>query len=973
MATLGAFPIITGLFTLLSATPAFGQGSEIFKCPESTYTFTGSPEQTLCELYPNFSCVIEIGDNTAFPKSSSLGSPSLSGNVCVVGNFEVDVPFTFQNAVVKINPGVTIAVKPSPNGYDPGSSLGIVNSKLFACSGLWKGITIGHLSTIGTSNGSRIEDAEKAIYASGLCALNIQHTTFNRNRIGLELDTPFPSIFAPGPLVWVFSGNKFSCDAPLNGTNEIPEAGVKLKNSSLFTFQSGLNRFDDLHYGIYAEGSASQIGASHFYMRRIKKDGIYMKEGLINLSDSWFYDGELNGINIEKAKSVNIKNTDFITLSNIPTSDYRKGIRLGGFALNSDVTLIDISVAADMEGTSNKLIGIHLEAILPVEAGTKIHISDSKFWFRAKDSEGIFLYGTFPSSSSTEIWGNSFKVSNVMGEGNLRPSGIKAAIGDKNNLSIKWNTFTSYAVHTFPPGTIGVPQHNEGIELGGNTLGMGNEVISNSFNYDVQSLHEVLFVYVFQNTKYCSNTFKGFGIGTTGAHFAGICTGTILTGNVFEFAGDRALYMRANTQIGIQSNINGGNGNEWHNLFGVEPEFHALCEGDPSINKFIVHTPQSTCSNESDPCFNPFHPRIIEPDDMDQFFDIDPSGTPSEGCNEAFTDGGTDELDRRIAQGTFVAPADDPAMSWVLQRYLYHKFKNNPALTSDHSSFPVFVTGKESTTVGKFYAVHTAIENALIAGINVDAPSAQALSDISALMEAMADVDEAIEQQGLTETLKSQKEYLIFQIHGRHWAYDSLHTIHVSQVAVNLQNAYNLNQSIATTDTYEANERTVNHIRLLSLMQQSGELTEAQVSILQTIAQQDPKHGGPAVYTATGMLRKCAEPETPEQNLVAPYSEYLDHAQKIENRNVVGPIREASVMSVSPNPTSTSFVLRNPGGMSGTLILFDISGRVWLRQYFSGQESRIDLKEGTPTGVYLMRFDKEDGTCVFRKLIVQSN
>lgn len=51
---------------------------------------------------------------------------------------------------------------------------------------------------------------------------------------------------------------------------------------------------------------------------------------------------------------------------------------------------------------------------------------------------------------------------------------------------------------------------------------------------------------------------------------------------------------------------------------------------------------------------------------------IDPFGTLSDDCNEAFTGGGTYELDR-IAQGTFNAPADDPAMSWVLQRYLYHK------------------------------------------------------------------------------------------------------------------------------------------------------------------------------------------------------------------------------------------------------------------------------------------------------------
>lgn len=964
-------PLLLTLITLLNVGPVLGQSSEIFKCPENIYTFTGNPEQTLCEQYPNFNCEIQIGAGTPFPKSSLLSSLFLSGNICVVGDFEVDVPLTFQNAIVKINPGVTIAVKPSPNGNAPGSSLGIDNSKLFACTGLWKGITIGHLSSIGTSNGSMIEDAEKAIYASGLCALTVRNTTFNRNRIGLELDTPFPSIFNPGPLVWVFSGNKFSCDAPLNGTiNEISEAGVKLKNSSLFTFQSGLNRFDDLIYGIYADGNSAQIGASHFYMRRIKKDGIYMKEGLINLSDSWFYDGELNGINIGMAKSVHVTNTQFITLSNTPIIELRTGIFIGSFALNAVVNVDDIEVSADMEGTTNKLRGIDLLGGISAAAGTKIHISNSKFWFRARDSEGIILRGYFPESTSSEIWGNSFRVSNLLGLSTDRPSGIIMTGGDKSNLSIKWNTFTSYFFNPPPPpGTFTSSQYNQGIELGGNFLGIGNEVTANSFNYDVQSLHDGLIVGSFLNTKYCSNIFKGFGLGTTGAKFDGTCTGTTFTGNIFEFSGQHALHLRLNAQIGIQSNT----GNQWRNLFGAEPDFHALCQANPLFNKFIVHTQQSTCANEPDPCFNPFHPRKIEPDLMDEFFDIDPTGTPSDGCNDEFTGGGTDELDRQIAQGTFAPQSDDPAMGWVLQRYLYHKFKRNPSLTSEHTSFPAFMTGKENTTVGKFYDVHTAIENALKASANVDASSAQVLSDISVILESIADVDEAIEQQGLTATLKAQKEDLMLQIHGQHWVYDSLRTIHEAQVAGNLQTAYNLNQAITTAQAYETNEKSVNQIRLLSLMQQGGELTEGQVATLQAIAQQDPKQGGPAVHSAMGLLQECAKPETPDQYLITSQPDYREHERMIEERNAVDTFRETSELSVSPNPTYVSFLVRNPDGNLGTLTLFDVSGKAWLEQSFSGQEVRVDLKTGTPPGVYLLRFDMEDGISMFKKLIVQSN
>jgi hypothetical protein len=156
-------------------------------------------------------------------------------------------------------------------------------------------------------------------------------------------------------------------------------------------------------------------------------------------------------------------------------------------------------------------------------------------------------------------------------------------------------------------------------------------------------------------------------------------------------------------------------------------------------------------------------------------------------------------------------------------------------------------------------------------------------------------------------------------------------------------------------------------------MQQGGELTDGQVNTLQAIAQQDPKQGGPAVHTALGMLKECAKPEIPEQYLGAPEPDYRGYEQMLEERNNVGAFREVSELTVSPNPTDGSFIVSNPDGNSGTLTLFDISGRTWMQQSFSGQQVRVDLKTGTPPGVYLLRFDMEDGTSYFKKLIVQFN
>jgi hypothetical protein len=959
----GTCSLLAVLIALSSTLATYGQEGQTFKCPEKSYTFVGTPEQTLCEQYPNFSCATQIGVGTPYSKSSLLGS-SVSGNVCVVGDFEVDSPFSFLNAVVKISPNVTISVKPSVNGYDSGSSLVINGSKMFACTGLWKGITLGHLTFLSTSNYSKIEDAEKAIYASGLCALNIQQTTFNRNRIGIELDTPYPNNSVPGPLVWIFTGNRFTCDAPLNGTtDEITEAGVKLKNSYLYTFQSGLNRFTDLKYGIYAEGGFSHIGANGLFMQRIKKNGIYMEQGSINLTDSRFFACEEKGINIETAKLVNVKNTR-LTMAVNPVNDpsaFRTGIYINKFALNADVQFNGINFGADMTGTTNKVIGIHLKGG-NVGSGTKIRIGgSSNFSIRAKESKGIYLDGIFPATSTTEIWGNNFTISTISGD-QSRPKGIHADGGDKNNLSIKWNTFTSYS-------NANIPTWATGIELRGNTAGVNNEVRVNTFSDANEALLQYIISSNFQNTFYCSNIFSGFG--GLDFEFWGTCTGTTITGNTITGTG-YGIVIRPNALIGQQKH----QGNTWFEIatpsFIYGPVYHAWSEGNPLFNKFTVHTDQSTCPLDPT-CHMPYHPERIEPDLIDEFFKKDPDGTPSEGCNDEFTGGDTDELDRRVAQGTFAPPSNDPAMGWVLQRYLYQKFKVTPSLTSEHTSFPAFLTGKENTTVGKFYDVGVAIENALKAGANVDAPSVQALSDIRGLLESMAAGDVAIEQQGLTAALKAQKEGLILQIHSRYWDYNSLRTLHEAQVVVNLQTAYNQNQAIATTLAYETNEKTVNQIHLISLMQQAGELTEAQVTALQSIAQQDIKQGGPAVPTALGMLPECVGLDIQYEYLAMPNPRDLEYARMAEERKGNEAIRTASGISVSPNPASASFSVRNPNGKIGTLTLFDISGRTWLQQLFAGQEIRIDLKIDTPPGAYLLRFVMQDGTTSFEKLIIQPN
>ncbi|MEO0132863.1 MAG: T9SS type A sorting domain-containing protein [candidate division WOR-3 bacterium] len=952
------FSILLSLSFTLTGSILNAQEDPIFHCPEvGDYAFEGESQPTLCQQYYSISCDVQLGVGTPYPKSSLFG-PSVSGNVCIIGDFEVDAPFSFIDAIVKIEPGVMIELKSSAVPGGPNGALLLDNAKLFACEGMWKGIYLSAMSSITTKGGTWIEDADKAIYATGFSTLYVQSTRFNRNWIGMELDG---SLFAP--ILFVFSQNQFTCTAPLSmsGVSEIGYAGVVLKNASLFT-QSNFNLFSDMRYGIYAQGSTSSIGASNLTMLRLRDAGIYMQEGVLNLRNSYFGIRHY-GINIGLAKVVDIRNTDF-SVATLPTSIRRIGIYVDKFGVNSNVRISGINFDADMEGTTNKVTGIYLRGG-NISGGTKIRISNSQIAFRAKDSHGIYLDGIFPSSSTTEIWNNYIRVSNTTQDPGMgRPSGIETVGGDKNNLSIKWNSFTSYTVHTLPPNVIGPPQWNYGAYLRSNFFGVNNDVSVNSFNDDVQTLQFGLISALFSNGRYCSNMIRGSGW-AVGVLFQGACAGTDFRGNVFRFAGVDALLISNGATIGVQEH----KGNEWYNISGVEPLFHARCQGNPLYNKFIVHTSQS-CGIEPDPCFNPYHPRKIEP--PNDFFAQQP-GTPLEGCNYELTHE-IDELSIRIAQGDFVPPTDNPAMAWILRRNLYHKLKDDPNLVSAHSSLPMFVANNQNTSVGKFYEVHAAIENALRAEPGIDTSTTQIISGIVGSMEEMIDIDEVIEQYGINSTLKSQKESLITQFLDMARMYDSLRNIYEAQVAINLEAAYQINQSIDAADVYEVNEKLVNHIRILSLMQQGGNLKESQVALLQSISQQDYKQGGPAVHTAWGMLQTCAKPQDYERYAsISLDTDYLEANGIVEERSIETSSGEKVNISIWPNPTNGLFVINNPAGRSGQMSIIDISGRLWVQHKFSGDVLKFNMAKALPSGVYTVRFDMEDGACTIKKLIVQEN
>ncbi len=946
-----------------------GQSAEFFRCPEGTYAFTGSLEQTLCEQYSDFTCEIQIGAGTPFPKSSDLGSTSLSGNVCVVGDFEVDNLFTFQNAVVKIQPGVTISVAAASSSQTVGGWLVLNSCKLFACNGLWKSITLGYRSGIQTYNRTRIEDAEKAIYASGYCVLYVEQTTFNRNRIGIELETLAPFSYSNMPSVVFFANNRFTCSAPLNGTsNEITEAGVKLKNSFLYAFLSfGFNWFFDLKYGIYSEGNFSHIGASRLVMQRIKKDCIYMKEGFINLRDSHLYTFGEKGVNIEIAKWVNIKGTRFSpaheSLAN--PNAFRLGIHIVKFALNTRVKLDSISFIAGDRAYTERVIGVHLKGG-NIGSGTQIVLSNSYFSIKAHRSYGLFLSGHFPASTETHIYMNQFAT------GSLSPSHLTTGIyleGDKNNLNIYNNSFTGNGYWNFAiygKGSSGFNNYIAENEI------VGTHYIVTSGEY----FSKGFFFSDFQNTTFCSNINR-FG-SNYAFEFWGLNPGTDFVKNKV-YATAVALDIFHQSLIGPQEH----KGNEWHPVYAppfvIRAAYHARCQTESwaGLNKFIVHTAQSVwnASTASYDFFSEYHPENILPDVMDEFFSTDSTGTPPSICSVRLRVPNDSELDKIIADNLLQVPADDPSVDWIARGYLYRKLKGNPHLVGTYPSYAAFLSAQAHTNIGRFYEVDAKIAQAFTASDSLERQSRDIWDEMEEVLAHLIITDcllENTQDEDEAAVLGTVKIGYLERLRLLQVQYDAAYHSYWSAALSLLEEALLLNLQIIPTNQLEANEKSVKSVWLESLLYQSDSLTESQIAGLRSIGQQCRQTGGLAVYYALALLPDCEREglSTCEPIIVDDADPVFSYAAG--ERGFMDSPPSPSPTLMYPNPAISVLSVELPDGGGGELQVYDVTGKMVLVCQVPESRIRLEVGELLKPGIYWVRVQAQKGTSHVGKLIILS-
>jgi hypothetical protein len=834
---------------------------------------------------------------------------------------------------------------------------------------MWKGIVLGNVANIITLNGTKIEDAEKAISAEGTASnyLNITKTTFNRNDIGISLESTLGA--TNGPNIIVFSRNKFTCTAPLNGTtDQIGFAGIKTVNVPVTVnpvSEAYNNRFEGLQNGIVAEGGNTLISGRFFRFYDIKRDGIFIEEGSLTLRQSFFRNCEENGVNIILAHNVDIRGGSFTINSDIPSSNpsiTHHGVYIDGFALNSSVNFNSGFFAGI--GTDERVEGIYLRGG-NVGAGTRITVFQSTFNIFARGN-AIHMRGAFPATSETHIFGNSFSCSNPVSSTIVY--GVNAENDGKNNLNIYGNRFTN-----FPGGAYG---HGIALE---NAIGTGNYIGDNNWNASGGSF---LTSFNSQNFTICSNTSQSLGA-SSGFGFFGTNTGIDFTENKI-YATGVGVKLYPSALIGPQSH----KGNEWHPVIVQLPSFnitfraaiHAQCE-TPSLapqSKFTVHTDQSVWNDNTNSYdfFSEFYPENIEPSDpMFDFFEKQ-SGTPPSGCSTQLTGpGGDDQLERGIADEAISIPTENPVMDWYLKSYLYRKLVEDPVFAGSYAPYSTFLDNNASTNVGRFYAVEKKMEEAVTAGDNLDQQSRAIMDNIASLVSGLEHTDSLLESaldEGELENLAQIKSGQIGQLKGLQSDYDALYSDYKSDIQTKLQEAYTLLQQIAPAMGLETHLFEVRNIQLQSALYQNGGFTQVQLADLKDIGQLCSETAGPAVSIALGLLPDCekqgivtCEPEPVDDT--APQSYETPGGQGL----LAPPSSNGAPSWLYPNPTTSSFFVKMP--QKGEVAIFDMTGKTLSVQRVEEPDTPVEISQRLAPGIYLVRMRTDDGTTVTEKLSVQTN
>jgi len=455
----------------------------------------------------------------------------VNSQIIIDGTLIVDKNFTFSGTLFSMKYKSVIEIK-------KGKVVCFDNVDIMDCGKFWKEIKVESGSTLNISGNSYIENGLAAVNAQKGATIDIDHTTFNNNRIGLYLNS-----LGEGKRTDVSIANTtFTSDENYTSPSDEgprPVCGIYVKGQSrvyLRTTESNKNYFSTLQNGILAEKSSIKVSYSEF-------DDIKS----VGYDNNKLLDRKGYAVKILDGKGISSVNHNVIT-----DSRYGIGAEKGVIiAFENEISVNEQGILA----SDVKRIRANYNSIDAPDVGVYLVGSDNQF------NQIINNYVTITSdnpaakaidaqsSGKVNIDNNYIIVNNNDG-------GI--FLNDCTNSSIENNTIEVYGAE----GEI-----TDGIHIAGS---FDIEVIDNYIEDDNMGGTDNNGIYVdnSDNSTYSCNYSIGF---EHGMQFWNSCDGSTLEGNDFDInQWDLALGSDQNlgsgsTVIGVQGDEATGNGNVWNN------------------------------------------------------------------------------------------------------------------------------------------------------------------------------------------------------------------------------------------------------------------------------------------------------------------------------------------------------------------------------------------------------------------------
>lgn len=806
-------------------------------------------ELTLCQMYgqdPIDTYLVNFS-------SSQLLTNTLSNQVIYVyGTFTVNtLQFTFDNCIIKMASGAQILIS-------PGKKLTITNCKIFSCTSMWKEITVSPGGKLQLQY-SEIEDGQYAVH-SGINApvLNIINNRFNRNHVSIYVNNKIPSTTSFNYKIY---GNVFDCTSNLNSPypaqNPVPAqisfAGVWLQVVPAINIGlpgAGLNEFRNQMVGILSEGSYVTVNASTF--SDMLFNGLYEGYdtgiGISALNNSNMTVTGLGNQTISTPSFDNCENVAVFSNSSVTKCFVNRVINTGNVGMmaintqNQHTEFISNLFEVDDEGTHNLILLERGAFGTDVISGNVIN-SDFQLIGGA-----INVHDVSNSTGNCEVSNNRLNLDNAEIGLDLHPN-------SGNNLYVDGNIINS--TNGLWPVTIFVADGN-------NTRFSGNHITGTSTTLDC------VFSYMAKNTTICSNFFEGT---IRGLVFQGNSMGTDVYRNTFT---NLRYGLRLETnEIGL--GVEKHRENIWDGTCQPNGKAASHIGTDFQLSKFIVN-PNNDPNKCGDPEFWPNCSGTSSVLPISGWFFNEPGDTCALYCTLLTANSSNFELvEQAVMDDNLGNFGYSEAGIWNAERYLYKKLQENPSLQPPGSQAYYFVQNLSNSPLGAFYHVEKNITDALSPDNGLQLSISSNYEIVDSLLTELKAVQEGLLLEPNDAQLLQENDQLLSSVFSIKEENDNLIAQFDLYKTGALNGVLSLNENIVPQNVFEANQKTINRKRILTLMGEA--LTEQDWDTIRSIANQCYFEGGAAVYSARALLPMTEqvafmknEPVCNNQNLIQPPS-----------------------------------------------------------------------------------------------------